>query len=79
MKNELTQDPLVKLSDALPLLGNVNRNTALRWFRRGQLPLVMVGGLYFIRASALIKISEGRISECLDTAQCAAATNQPAL
>jgi hypothetical protein len=60
----LNDDPLLKLSDALPLLGGINRSTAMMWHRRGKLALVKVGCQYRIRASELLRVSKGGM--CLE-------------
>jgi len=62
----LTDDPLLKLSDALPLLGIKHRSTALMWHRRGKLALIRIGREYRIRASELLRVSKGGM--CLEPA-----------
>jgi Helix-turn-helix domain len=71
----LSDDPLLKLSDALPLLGGINRSTAMHWHRRGKLALVKVGHHYRIRASELLRVSKGGM--CHDPAPSAATNSAP--
>ena len=71
----LSDDPLLKLSDALPLLGIKHRSTALMWHKAGKLALVKVGHQYRIRASELLRVSKGGM--CHDPAPSVAINSAP--
>ena len=63
-----SDDPLIKLADALPLLCIAHRSTAMRWHKAGKLHLVKIGSQYRIRLSELLRVSEGRMQQCLEPA-----------
>jgi len=73
----LHDDPLLKLSDALPLIGVAHRSTAMRWHRAGRLQLVKIGAFYRVRASEVLRLAEGRIQQCLERVESAKISSAP--
>lgn len=68
----MVDDPLLRLSDVLPLLGVRHRSTVMRWGRAGKIALVKVGSHYRVRASEVLRISGG--TNWLDNVPSAEAT-----
>lgn len=55
----LTDDPLLPLRDVLSLLNVRHRSTVIRWGRAGKIALLKVGKQYRVRASEVLRISQG--------------------